>query len=85
MTQTLECMSSDTNDDGPLLTIDSGAAAHGMAARHYCRSSIKERARLGFVFGDGGAVRREVFDESARLNVVRYVARVLAAFNDQNL
>jgi hypothetical protein len=78
-------MSKDTDDDGPLLTVDSGAAAHGMAARHYCRASIKEHTRLGFVLGDGGTIRREVFDESARLNLIRYVPRVLAAFNDQNL
>lgn len=78
-------MSGYTNEDDPLLTIDSGAAAHGMAARHYCRTSVKERARLGFVLGDGGVVRRKMFDESARLNLVRYVARMFAAFDDQNL
>ena len=35
--------------------------------------------------GDGGAVVREVLDKSARFNLVRYVARVLAALDDQNL
>jgi hypothetical protein len=35
--------------------------------------------------GDGGAVVREVLDKSARFNLVRDVARVLAALDDQNL
>lgn len=78
-------MRGDTAIDGPSRTIYSGAAAHGMATLHHYRAPVEEYARLGFVPGDGDAVRRKVFDESARLDRVRYVARVLATFDDQNL
>lgn len=56
-----------------------------MTSRNNYRTSIEEWARLGKVIRNGGAVGGEVFHKSTRFDMLRYVARVLAALDDQNL
>ena len=67
------------------LTIDSGAAAHASAAWNDNSTSVEVWVRFGDMEGDGSAVRGEVFDESAGLDMAREVARVLATFHNEDL
>ena len=67
------------------LTVDRGTAAHASAAWNDNSASVKVWARFGDMEGDGSAVRREVLDESAGLDMAREVARVLATFHNEDL
>lgn len=75
----------DAKANDRLLTVDSGAAAHHVASRHYHRAAVEEFTRLRRVSCESGAVLGEVINKSARLNDAGYVARVFAALDDQDL
>ena len=68
-----------------LLTVYSGTPAYTSAARNDSSASIEVGARFSDMEGDSSAVRREVLEESAGLNMKRDVTRMLATFNNEDL
>jgi len=67
------------------LTINSGAAAHAPSTWDNSSASIEVWARSGDMEGDRSAVRCEVLEISAGLDMARKIARVLATFDNEDL